>query len=243
MCCRCFPRCGENACQGCQRWCLWVKHDADEKSCAPTTDPAAHVHCSGNRPNKIVDSLIILENMGAQFGMFPDAYAFEVVNIASDGPVVTAISFSWIEAPYDWTMYALPPALPCMPSWWPLNMTCAGLPSSGRTGTPEACERHGEVQRSCGADVVFTAPPRCVDAPSSTPRRPDRLLLRSCGPIPQTSSRNDGGGEFHVDPLGAAKQVAGRPQRFTDGLDAPRSGHELAKYCVRLHPRELCAQA
>jgi limonene-1,2-epoxide hydrolase len=30
----------------------------------------------------------ILENMGAQFAMFPDAYAFEIVNIASDGPVV-----------------------------------------------------------------------------------------------------------------------------------------------------------
>jgi limonene-1,2-epoxide hydrolase len=30
----------------------------------------------------------IVENMGAQFSMFPDAYAFEIVNIASDGPVV-----------------------------------------------------------------------------------------------------------------------------------------------------------
>lgn len=44
---------------------------------------------------------------------------------------ISAISFSWIEAPYDWAMYAqFPPALPRMPSWWPLNMTWGGLPSS-----------------------------------------------------------------------------------------------------------------
>jgi Spirocyclase AveC-like len=45
---------------------------------------------------------------------------------------ISAISFSWIEAPYDWTMYAqFPPALPRMPSWWPMNKTWGGgLPSS-----------------------------------------------------------------------------------------------------------------
>ncbi|WP_179474203.1 spirocyclase AveC family protein [Mycolicibacterium vinylchloridicum] len=45
---------------------------------------------------------------------------------------ISAISFSWIEAPYDWAMYAqFPPALPRMPSWWPMNMTWGGgLPSS-----------------------------------------------------------------------------------------------------------------
>ena len=44
---------------------------------------------------------------------------------------ISAISFSWIEAPYDWAMYAqFPPALPRMPSWWPLNMTWGGLPLS-----------------------------------------------------------------------------------------------------------------
>src|SRR5246500_4645916 len=44
---------------------------------------------------------------------------------------ISAISFSWIEAPYDWAMYAqFPPALPRMPSWWPLNVTWGGLPSS-----------------------------------------------------------------------------------------------------------------
>jgi hypothetical protein len=44
---------------------------------------------------------------------------------------IAAISFSWIEAPYDWAMYAqFAPAIPRMPSWWPLNMTWGGLPSS-----------------------------------------------------------------------------------------------------------------
>ena len=44
---------------------------------------------------------------------------------------IAAMSISWIEAPYDWAMYAqFPPGLPRMPSWWPLNMTWGGLPSS-----------------------------------------------------------------------------------------------------------------
>jgi hypothetical protein len=44
---------------------------------------------------------------------------------------LSAISISWIEAPYDWAMYAqFPPAIPRMPSWWPLNMTWGGLPAS-----------------------------------------------------------------------------------------------------------------
>lgn len=45
---------------------------------------------------------------------------------------ISAISFSWIEAPYDWAVYAqFPPELPRMPSWWPMNMTWGGgLPSA-----------------------------------------------------------------------------------------------------------------
>jgi hypothetical protein len=44
---------------------------------------------------------------------------------------ISAISFSWIEAPYDWAVYAqFPPALPRMPSWWPLNLTWGGLPAA-----------------------------------------------------------------------------------------------------------------
>ena len=44
---------------------------------------------------------------------------------------IAAISISWIESPYDWAMYAqFPPAIPRMPSWWPLDMTWGGLPAS-----------------------------------------------------------------------------------------------------------------
>jgi hypothetical protein len=44
---------------------------------------------------------------------------------------ISAISISWIEAPYDWAVYAqFPPAIPRMPSWWPLDMTWGGLPAS-----------------------------------------------------------------------------------------------------------------
>jgi hypothetical protein len=44
---------------------------------------------------------------------------------------VGALSICWIEAPYDWATYAqFDPAIPRMPSWWPLNMTWGGLPAS-----------------------------------------------------------------------------------------------------------------
>jgi len=44
---------------------------------------------------------------------------------------ISALAISWIEAPYDWAMYAqFPSALPRMPGWWPLNATWGGLPAS-----------------------------------------------------------------------------------------------------------------
>ena len=44
---------------------------------------------------------------------------------------IAAASISWIEAPYDWAVYAqFPPAIPRMPSWWPLDKTWGGLPAS-----------------------------------------------------------------------------------------------------------------
>jgi len=44
---------------------------------------------------------------------------------------ISAMATSWIEAPYDWAVYAqFPPAIPRMPSWWPLNMTWGGLPAA-----------------------------------------------------------------------------------------------------------------
>ena len=58
---------------------------------------------------------------------------------------ISAISFSWIEAPYDWAVYAqFPPAIPRMPSWWPLNLTWGGLPASVPPGAS------GPPARSCG---------------------------------------------------------------------------------------------
>jgi limonene-1,2-epoxide hydrolase len=41
----------------------------------------------------------ILENMATQFSMFPDAYAFEIVNIAGDGPVVLTERLDYIQTP------------------------------------------------------------------------------------------------------------------------------------------------
>jgi limonene-1,2-epoxide hydrolase len=41
----------------------------------------------------------IVENMAAQFSMFPDAYAFEIVNMASDGPIVLTERLDYIQAP------------------------------------------------------------------------------------------------------------------------------------------------
>ena len=44
---------------------------------------------------------------------------------------ISAAAISWIEAPYDWAMYAqFPAAIPRMPSWWPLDITWGGLPAS-----------------------------------------------------------------------------------------------------------------
>ncbi|MCV7151377.1 spirocyclase AveC family protein [Mycolicibacterium pyrenivorans] len=44
---------------------------------------------------------------------------------------VCALSFSWMEAPYDWACYAnFDPSWPRMPSWWPFNYTWGGLPAS-----------------------------------------------------------------------------------------------------------------
>jgi hypothetical protein len=44
---------------------------------------------------------------------------------------ISALSFCWIESPYDWAMYAqFAPEGARMPSWWPLNMTWGGLPVS-----------------------------------------------------------------------------------------------------------------
>ncbi|OBK19381.1 limonene-1,2-epoxide hydrolase family protein [Mycobacterium asiaticum] len=49
----------------------------------------------------------IVENMAAQFAMFPDAYAFEIVNLASDGSVVLTERLDYIQTP-DGSKPAIP---------------------------------------------------------------------------------------------------------------------------------------
>ncbi len=41
----------------------------------------------------------VVENMAAQFAMFPDSYAFEIVNIAGDGQVVLTERVDYIRTP------------------------------------------------------------------------------------------------------------------------------------------------
>ncbi|OCB34060.1 limonene-1,2-epoxide hydrolase [Mycobacterium malmoense] len=49
----------------------------------------------------------IVENMAAQFAMFPDAYAFEIVNLASEGSAVLTERLDYIQAP-DGSKPAIP---------------------------------------------------------------------------------------------------------------------------------------
>ncbi|MEZ0350928.1 limonene-1,2-epoxide hydrolase family protein [Mycobacterium sp. pR1184] len=49
----------------------------------------------------------IVENMAAQFAMFPEAYAFEVVNLASEGSVVLTERLDYIQTP-DGSKPAIP---------------------------------------------------------------------------------------------------------------------------------------
>ena len=51
----------------------------------------------------------IVENMSAQFSMFPEAYAFEIVNIAGNGPVVLTERLDYIQTPDE-----AKPAVPVM---------------------------------------------------------------------------------------------------------------------------------
>lgn len=68
---------------------------------------------------------------------------------------ISAISFSWIEAPYDWAMYAqFPPALPRMPSWWPLNLTWGGLPSAVPIGYVAYFVLPGLIGAAVGRAVI-----------------------------------------------------------------------------------------
>ena len=70
---------------------------------------------------------------------------------------ISAMSISWIEAPYDWAVYAqFPPALPRMPSWWPLNWTWGG-------GVPE-CVPVGYMFYMCFPALISVALARWLNS-------------------------------------------------------------------------------
>ena len=89
---------------------------------------------------------------------------------------ISAISFSWIEAPYDWAMYAqFPPAIPRMPSWWPLNMTWGGLPLFVPIGYISYFVLPAVIGRGARAMAELEVPLAQADHPPD--RRPRRRLL------------------------------------------------------------------
>jgi limonene-1,2-epoxide hydrolase len=69
----------------------------DPESLGPQLGGGAGVKNVGMPASIGVDAIV--ENLGAQFSMFPDAYAFEIVNIASDGPVVLTERLDYIQTP------------------------------------------------------------------------------------------------------------------------------------------------
>ena len=70
----------------------------------------------------------IVENLGAQFAMFPDAYAFEIVNIAATATSVLTERLDYIQAP-DGTK----PAVPVMGTF--VSETTARSPGGRTTST------------------------------------------------------------------------------------------------------------
>ena len=68
-----------------------------QKPCAPYSPTARSIRTWGCPPSHGVDAIV--ENLAAQFSMFPDAYAFEIVNIASDGQAVLTERLDYIQTP------------------------------------------------------------------------------------------------------------------------------------------------
>ena len=89
---------------------------------------------------------------------------------------ISAIAISWIEAPYDWAMYAqFPPAIPRMPSWWPMNMTWGGLPASVPLGYIAYFVLPAVIGAALGQSVEREV--RVAEADHAPERRPRRRLL------------------------------------------------------------------
>ena len=125
--------------------------------------------------------------------------------------------------------------------WSRQQVQARGLVLLGQFNSPWCPVWRNRQPRSRVPVFLVQVDRQYCDPQHSEPRRRN---AQPSGETPDwTSSCTDGGGEFHVESLRAAQQVAGRPLRFADGLDALHSGHQLAKYRLGLHPRELCAQA
>jgi limonene-1,2-epoxide hydrolase len=79
-----------------RKFCALME-DRDAEALRPLIADDAVYQNVGMPASSGVDAIV--ENMAAQFSMFPDAYAFEILNIASDGPVVLTERLDYIQAP------------------------------------------------------------------------------------------------------------------------------------------------
>jgi limonene-1,2-epoxide hydrolase len=79
-----------------RKFCALME-DRDAEALRPLIADDAVYQNVGMPASSGVDAIV--ENMAAQFSMFPDAYAFEIVNMASDGPVVLTERLDYIQAP------------------------------------------------------------------------------------------------------------------------------------------------
>jgi limonene-1,2-epoxide hydrolase len=79
-----------------RRFCALME-DRDAEALRPLIADDAVYQNVGMPASSGVDAIV--ENMAAQFSMFPDAYAFEIVNMASEGPVVLTERLDYIQAP------------------------------------------------------------------------------------------------------------------------------------------------
>ena len=110
---------------------------------------------------------------------------------------ISAISISWIEAPYDWAVYAqFAPAIPRMPSWWPLNMTWGGLPASVPLGYIAYFVLPAVIGAALGQTVELEVPLAQADHP---PHRRARRRLPLGLPLQR-------------DPGGPARRLLLRPR-------------------------------
>jgi limonene-1,2-epoxide hydrolase len=79
-----------------RKFCALME-DRDAEALRPLIADDAVYQNVGMPASSGVDAIV--ENMAAQFSMFPDAYAFEIVNMASEGSVVLTERLDYIQAP------------------------------------------------------------------------------------------------------------------------------------------------